>query len=146
MERDSNSSFRGKIIILLTWAILIIVCCELNLRKKTDGQISHLPPLQALCWDGKRLVLSDRLQQDSSCSMEGDIPAEYTPLFFKKIPGNSADRRLLESVPGVGVKTASKIIALRKAKGGRLVDEDLLHIKGIGKKKLENIKKYITFQ
>ncbi|MBN2282435.1 MAG: helix-hairpin-helix domain-containing protein [Deltaproteobacteria bacterium] len=45
-------------------------------------------------------------------------------------------------VPGIGEKTAAAILQLRKEKGGFSSIDELGGIKGIGKRKLENIKRY----
>ena len=64
-------------------------------------------------------------------------------LIEKSIDLNSADVSLLCSLPGIGIKTAEKIISLRKRKGSFDSIEELLEVKGIGQVKLERIKKYL---
>jgi len=59
-----------------------------------------------------------------------------------RIDINNASKLELMSIPGIGAKTALKIINRRKEKRFTKADE-LLDIKGIGTKKLEIIKKYI---
>ena len=49
-------------------------------------------------------------------------------------------------MPGIGKKTAEKIIELREKKGKLENLNELLEVKGIGKKKLEVIKKYIFIE
>jgi len=50
---------------------------------------------------------------------------------------NSASAKELQKVDGIGAKTAAKIVAYRNEHGAFKDVEDLLKIKGIGKKKLE---------
>ena len=60
-----------------------------------------------------------------------------------KININTATKDMLTSIPGVGSKMAEKIIKYRQEHPFNSVDE-LLNISGIGKKKFEEIKLYIT--
>lgn len=60
-----------------------------------------------------------------------------------KININTASKDMLTSIPGVGSKMADKIIKYRQEHPFNSVDE-LLNITGIGKKKFEEIKLYIT--
>lgn len=58
---------------------------------------------------------------------------------------NSASQNELEKIPGIGVQIAGEIIEHRSKIGGFQTFEDLEKIKGIGRKKIEIIKRYITF-
>lgn len=60
-----------------------------------------------------------------------------------KININTASKDMLTSIPGVGSKMADKIIKYRQEHPFNSIDE-LLNITGIGKKKFEEIKLYIT--
>ncbi len=64
-------------------------------------------------------------------------------LLEKSININTADIELFIKLPGIGIKTAEKIIELRNKRGGFKSIEDLLDVKGIGKIKFGNLKKYI---
>ena len=61
----------------------------------------------------------------------------------KSININKADVNELEKLPGIGAKTAERIVQYRIDKGGFKRLEDLLQVKGIGQSKLSEIKKYI---
>ena len=50
---------------------------------------------------------------------------------------NSASKKELQKVDGIGVKTAAKIVAYREEHGAFKSVDELLKIKGFGKKKLE---------
>ena len=56
---------------------------------------------------------------------------------------NTADKALLTKLPGIGPKTAQKIIHLRNEKSGFKSIEELTKVKGIGLKKLQKIKKFL---
>ncbi len=56
---------------------------------------------------------------------------------------NKATKEQLVALPGIGSKTAEKIIAYRNKHGKFRRKEDLMNVKGIGKKKFEKIKIFI---
>lgn len=62
----------------------------------------------------------------------------------KLISINNATLKELETIPGIGEVMAKKIIEYRQINGSFSNLEDLKHIKGIGDKKFENIKQYIS--
>lgn len=64
----------------------------------------------------------------------------------QKVDVNAADVKELRSLPGIGKKTAENIIAYRKASGPFKTPEDLLKVKGIGKKTLKKIENLIILQ
>src|SRR6201984_3082677 len=57
---------------------------------------------------------------------------------------NSANSEELQQVPGIVPATAEKILQMRKSYGAFKSVDDLLSIKGIGKKRLEKMRKYLT--
>jgi competence ComEA-like helix-hairpin-helix protein len=57
---------------------------------------------------------------------------------------NTAGTTELQQVPGIGPSTAQKILDTRKSYGAFKSVDDLLAIKGIGPKKLEKMRKYLT--
>jgi competence ComEA-like helix-hairpin-helix protein len=57
---------------------------------------------------------------------------------------NSASAAELQQVPGIGPSTANKILEMRKSYGAFKSVDDLLAIKGIGPKRLEKMRKYLT--
>ncbi len=59
---------------------------------------------------------------------------------------NTASQEKLEKIPGIGPHTARLIIAFRSQVGGFKTLQDLDKVKGIGEKKLQLIKDYITFE
>jgi len=59
---------------------------------------------------------------------------------------NTADAAALDALPGVGPSTAAKIIADREANGPFAAPEDLMRVSGIGTKKYEALKEFLTVQ
>src|SRR3984893_14821106 len=57
---------------------------------------------------------------------------------------NSADSTQLQLVPGIGPSTAEKILQMRKSYGAFKSVNDLTAIRGIGPKRLEKMRKYLT--
>jgi competence ComEA-like helix-hairpin-helix protein len=76
--------------------------------------------------------------------------APFGLCFAKKKPPahpiniNTASSADLQQVPGIGPSTAQKILDTRKSYGAFKTVDDLLAIKGIGPKKLEKMRKYLT--
>jgi len=73
----------------------------------------------------------------------------YSAFAKKKPPAhpiniNTAGATDLQQVPGIGPSTAQKILDTRKSYGSFKSVDDLLAIKGIGPKKLEKMRKYLT--
>ena len=56
---------------------------------------------------------------------------------------NSATQSELDSLPGIGPSTASKIIDYRNKNGSFKAIEDLMNVSGIGEAKFDNICQYI---
>src|SRR5271156_1032434 len=57
---------------------------------------------------------------------------------------NTATSEQLQQVPGIGPATADKILQMRKSYGAFKSVDDLLAIRGIGPKRLEKMRKYLT--
>lgn len=62
----------------------------------------------------------------------------------KPLDLNSAGVEQLELVPGIGPKTAAAIVDFRRKSGPFRRVEDLLAIKGISNRKLEEMRPYVT--
>ncbi|MGD8307017.1 MAG: helix-hairpin-helix domain-containing protein [Ignavibacteria bacterium] len=61
----------------------------------------------------------------------------------KSIDINSADEKLLISLPGIGPSTARKILELREKRGKFMKLEELMDVKGIGNIKFKKIEKFL---
>ncbi len=89
--------------------------------------------------------------RDTKDSLEGKFVLERRHFYTRKtiregekININSADVYELARLPGIGPRIAERIYNYRKNVGKFKTFEELLNIKGIGPKKLEKIKPYIT--
>src|SRR6266851_3784396 len=63
---------------------------------------------------------------------------------LKPVNINTATSEELQQVPGIGPATAEKILLMRKSYGAFKSVDDLLAIKGLGKKRLEKMRTYLT--
>jgi competence protein ComEA len=57
---------------------------------------------------------------------------------------NAATAEQLEELPGVGPKTAARIVEYRQKNGGFKKVEDLMNVRGLGEKNFLKIKPFIT--
>src|SRR5882762_7431087 len=62
----------------------------------------------------------------------------------KPVDLNTATSEELQQVPGIGPATAEKILQMRKSYGAFKSVDDLLAIRGLGAKRLEKMRKYLT--
>ncbi len=70
--------------------------------------------------------------------------SQLAPFFFAPISVNVATFEMLLSIPGIGPVMAKKIIAFREQYGTISHLNELLQIQGVGPKKLEQFKMYLT--
>lgn len=66
------------------------------------------------------------------------------PATLGKININTATLEQLQLLPGIGESIAQRIIDYRAQNGNFTATEDLMKVSGIGEKKFDNIKDYIT--
>ncbi len=89
--------------------------------------------------DYKQEVLDFR-KPEFNTSRSKSLPAE------KSIDINKAGKSTFEKLPGIGPKTAEKIIFYRDKIGSFTTLGELLKVKGIGKTKFNKIKKYLYIE
>ncbi len=81
---------------------------------------------------------------DSKTEIEKSNLAEKSEQVSFKVNINTATKEELMKLPGIGEQTAERIIQHRKIYGEFKRIEDIMNVKGIGQKKFEKIKNYLT--
>lgn len=83
--------------------------------------------------------------QTTSAGQVGGTPSGQGQMSNNgKININLADEKSLESIPGVGPATAKKIVDYRTKQGKFNAIEDIKNVSGIGDKKFESMKDFIS--
>lgn len=72
--------------------------------------------------------------------------AERELLPGEKLNINSADEAELTLLPGIGDALAAAIVSYRQENGDFAAVEDIMNVSGIGEKRFENIRDYITIE
>lgn len=105
--------------------------------------------------DGMQLFVSTQEQADSIQSQLLANPIQQSDPIIRssgssgvdvsgRVNINNATIAELETLPGVGVSTAEKIIAYREENGLFTTIEDILNVSGIGEGKFDDMQEYIT--
>ena len=138
-----------------------VVCVEQGSRvadciDSAGGLLSNAQPrgvnLARLVVDGEQILIptldeweSGQVSGPSSAPNSAQGP-RVTESENPKVNLNTADAAALDALPGVGPSTAAKIIADREANGPFAAPEDLMRVSGIGTKKYEALKEFLTAQ
>lgn len=77
------------------------------------------------------------------CALAVSLPAKKKPP-AAPVNLNTATSEELQLVPGIGPVTAEKIVQMRKSYGAFKSVDDLSAIHGIGPKRLEKMREYLT--
>ena len=77
-------------------------------------------------------------------SKASDAPAAKTAAAGAVVNLNTASAAQLESLPGIGARTAARIVEYRQKNGAFKKVEELMNVKGIGEKSFLKLKSRIT--
>ena len=106
---------------------------SLNLaRALTDGEQLFVPSKNS---ESGSVASNASISLGSDANVSGTVP---------KINVNRANEGDLQSIPGVGPSLAAKIIKDRESNGPFASVDDLTRVSGIGEKKLESMREFIT--
>lgn len=105
------------------------------------GAAVHAVNLAAPVWDGERVYLPTARELAS-----GQVHPGTTVQGQGKVNINTADGTLLQALPGIGPALSQRILNYRKEHGPFRSAEDLLNVSGIGEKKLNDLRAFITLR
>jgi len=109
--------------------------------KILESQKNPTPETTANVQEFKQLVSQADSVYFSQNKQEDHLPTEKSIINL-----NLANEDQLTRISGIGTVTAAKIIAYRNQKGSFKSVDELLNVKGIGKKTLERIRDEVTIE
>jgi competence protein ComEA len=107
-------------------------------NRMQDGQKIHVPRKGEASAPALASVAPSRTPRSAPQA------AAATPQF--PINLNTATAEQLEAIPGIGPVLAQRIIEYRQTHGRFQSVDELLEVRGIGSKRLENMRPYVTVQ
>ncbi len=123
----------GEALVLVGGALDTADLNSVNLAHRlSDAEMVYIPKKGEIIIDKQSSVPGFAIKNASSKSGKVNI--------------NTASKSELETLPGIGPSTADKIIAYRQKSGGFKNAKDLMNVTGIGEKKYEAMKDFITTQ
>lgn len=115
---------------------------KINLAYKLeDGQKITIPSIYDKTDEDSDY--EDFISEDSGNIISQSSSNSYSSTSTSKVNINSATQTELETLPGIGPSTASKIISYRNENGKFKSIEEIKNVSGIGDAKFENIKENI---
>ena len=100
------------------------------------------------CGDGQKICVPSIYDEKNTVYVDNgageDIIVSDNTSQSTLVNINSATQNELQSLPGIGASTASKIINYRNKNGKFKKIEDLMNVDGIGEAKFNNLKDYIS--
>ena len=132
------------LIVLLIFGInILFLSTDKTINVKVDDENYKLP-LGSSYKDLKEKLnddISDQISDEAILKDNQEIESDDSS---NKISINRASLVELMTLPGIGEKTAQKIIEYRETYGSFWSIEDIKNVKGIGDKKFEKLKDFIS--
>lgn len=94
--------------------------------------------------EGRTKDLSSRNVQGPNMKTVAQREPSGAAAVHSRLDLNRASARELESLPGIGVVIAQRVVAFRASVGGFRTVEDLREVKGIGTKTFDRLKPLVT--
>lgn len=89
-------------------------------------------------------VPSDMQTQPPETTVAPPLPEETQSIITFPININTAGKEAFMALPGIGEILADRILAYRDSHGYFSSVEELMHVEGIGKKRMEEILDFVT--
>lgn len=108
--------------------------------------------LACILEDGMKIYIPNKneqkgtIQEEQTTKENANIAKQQTTKTTQKVNINTATQSQLETLPGIGPTTASKILEYRKEKGKFTEKEQIKEVSGIGEAKYKKIEEYITIK
>ncbi|MBF0432435.1 MAG: helix-hairpin-helix domain-containing protein [Fibrobacteria bacterium] len=137
------------IILIVIFMAVGFISRALSLRKTAFYPDSgNTPPVYEVNTESYALSDSSDSLKEAEEKTETDKKGEITKNANTSFPLdiNKASIKEFQQLKGIGPKLAEKIIAYRNTSGNFQKPEDLIKVKGIGKKKLENLLPFICIK
>lgn len=84
------------------------------------------------------------IKLENTPTIQQQPTASQEPASIGKININTATIEQLQLLPGIGESLAQRIIDYRNRNGNFTKADDIMNVSGIGEKKFDSIKEYIT--
>lgn len=117
--------------------LVLLILSLYPYQKQEHGNISYLLEIQGQLCVTRAKTDAKIIQLSSNISLR--------PFLFQKIPVNIADSDLIQTISGIGEKTASAIIEERQ-KNLFFSSSDLTRVHGIGRKTAQKLASYFSFE
>ena len=118
---------------------------EINLAYKLeDGMKIQIPTKQEKETKKENDTEENYVTNSSGVSSSNEKTEDRQETNNSKVNINAATQTQLETLPGIGPSTATKILSYRKEKGKFKKIEDIKEVSGIGNAKFEKIKDLIS--
>ena len=108
--------------------------------------------LACILEDGMKIYIPNKnepkktIQEEQITKENTNIAKQQTTKTTQKVNINTATQSQLETLPGIGPTTATKILEYRKEKGKFTEKEQIKEVSGIGEAKYKKIEEYITIK